>query len=218
MHHADARLKLIVLLAFLISLSLLKNATLPQLALCACYLLLVMRIANLPTLYVLRNSLLIFPFVGFFSLIIWLGGDPIRALVIVCKSYLSALAVMICIASTPLPELVQAARTLRAPAFLVDLTQLVYRYLFVLGGEIRTMRTAFLSRGGRPGNLGLQSATGMVAVLFGRAYESAAAVNNAMLSRGFSGTFPAPARPSMHARDLLAGIVALVLLLSVRLV
>ena len=204
-----------MLLAFLIFLSLLKNATPAQLVLCMCYLVLLMRIAKLPTLYVLRNSLLIFPFVGFFSLIIWLSGDPVRALVIVCKSYLSALAVMVCIASTPLPELVHAARSLRAPAFLVDLTQLVYRYLFVLGGEIRTMRIAFLARGGRRGNLGLQSATGMVAVLFGRAYQRAAAVNNAMLSRGFSGIFPAPVRRSMNARDLVAGFVALLLLLSV---
>jgi len=209
--------KLVILFAFLISLSLLKSATALQLTLYIGYLLLLMRIAKLPIVYLLRNSLLIFPFIGFFCLIIWLSGDSVRALVIVCKSYLSALAVMICIASTPLPELVHAARFLRAPAFLVDLTQLIYRYLFVLGGEIRTMRTAFLSRGGRHGKLGLQSAAGMIAVLFGRAYERAAAVNNAMLSRGFSGMFPAPARRGIDSGDVFAGIVALLLLFSVRL-
>jgi cobalt/nickel transport system permease protein len=187
-----------------------------QLTLYALYLVAALWVAKLPLLYTLRSSLLVIPFVGLFALIVYLSGDMPRAGLIFCKTYVSAFAVLVCISSTPLPELVRAARLLHAPAFLVDITQLIYRYLFVVGGEFQTMRTAFLSRGGQAGRRGFQSATGMVAVLFGRAYERAAAVNNGMLSRGFTGAFPSSPKRHLGLRDAVAGTIGVSLIILVR--
>jgi cobalt/nickel transport system permease protein len=156
----------------------------------------------------------VIPFVGLFSLVIYLSGDLQRAVRILIKSYLSALAAMVCIASTPLPQLARAARSLYVPAFLVEVTQLVYRYLFVLTGEIQVMRVAFASRGGKAGPRAFQSASGMVAVLFGRAFEKATMVHNAMLSRGFSGVLGESLERRLRINDLLvlsAGLVVVVL-------
>jgi cobalt/nickel transport system permease protein len=121
---------------------------------------------------------------------------------------------MVCIASTPLPQLAQAARSLYIPAFFVEVTQLIYRYLFVLSGEIQVMRIAFTGRGGRSGRRAFQSASGMIAVLFGRAFEKASMVHNAMLSRGFSGILAGRLRRSLCTNDFLAlsaGLLAVVL-------
>jgi len=208
----------VLLLGFLISLALVRNASAAQLSIYFIYLVLVFRAAKLPVLRMLWISLIVVPFVGLFALVIYLSGDVRRALLILTKSYLSALAVMACVSSTPLPRLVQAARSLYMPAFLVEVTQLIYRYLFVLGGEIQMMRIAFSARAGRPGRRAFQSASGMVAVLFGRAYGKATAVHSAMLSRAFTGTLNAshPSAPSMS--EFVALIAGLSLVVAVHFV
>jgi cobalt/nickel transport system permease protein len=185
------RTKLLLLFCFLVSIALLKNPSALQLFIYLAYLLVIFRAANLPLVRMLRISLILIPFLGLFALMVYVSGDLRRALLILVKSYLSALAVMACVASTPLPKLVQAARSLYVPAFLAEVTQLIYRYVFVLGSEIQVMRVAFSARAGRPGRRAFQSASGMLAVLFGRAFEKATAVHNAMLSRGFNGTLSA---------------------------
>ncbi len=212
----DARIKLLLLLAFLLFLALLPKPAVLQLAVCFAYLLITLAVARLPWLRILRSSLVVIPFVGFFALIIYLSGDLPRAAIILSKSYLSALAVIVCVASTPLPQLVQAARWLHIPVFLVDITQLIYRYLFVLSGEFQVMRIAFSARGGQTGPRAFQSATGMVALLFGRAYERAGAVHSAMLSRGFSGLMPAAPQRQLQRWDLVFGFLGLLLVVLVR--
>jgi energy-coupling factor transporter transmembrane protein EcfT len=93
-------------------------------------LIIILRTANLPIIRMLRISLIVIPFVGLFALVIYLSGDLRRAGLILCESYLSALAVMVCIASTSLPQIVEAARSLYIPKFFIEVTQLIYRYLF----------------------------------------------------------------------------------------
>jgi cobalt/nickel transport system permease protein len=185
-HRLDARTKLVLLLAFLISLALLERPSAVQLCFCFLSLLFATRAANLPIFEVLRMSLIVIPVVGLCSLIVYLSGDLHRAASILTKSYLSAFAVMVCMASTPLHKFARAARFLHVPGFLVEVTELIHRYLFVLGGEIQIMRIAFAARTGRPGRRAFQSAAGMIAVLFGRAFDKAGMVHNAMLSRGYS--------------------------------
>jgi len=190
-HRLDARLKLFLLIAFVVSVALLRSLSAVQLAACLAALLAIAFLARLPIGRLLLASLFVFPFVGLFSLIVYLSGDLPRAFLILIKSYLSALAVLVTISSTPLPQLLSAARFFRVPALLVEVTQLIYRYFFVLSAEAQTMRTAFLARGGRPGRRALQAASGIIAVLFSRSYEKAAVLHHAMCARGFSGKFRA---------------------------
>ncbi len=186
-HSLDARIKLILLLSFLLSIALLRAPSALQLTCCLLALIAIAAAARLPILRVLRASLFVVPFVGLFSLLVYLTGDASRAWFILAKSYLSAFSVLIFISSTPLPRLLAAARFFRLPALLVEVTQLIYRYLFVLGGEARAMQIAFRARGGKSGSRAVHAASGMVAVLFTRSYEKAAMIHKAMCSRGFSG-------------------------------
>jgi len=50
---------------------------------------------------------------------------------------------------------------LRAPPFLLQVMQFLYRYLGVLRGEVMAMRVAGLSRGGSMGTLQLRHAAAM---------------------------------------------------------
>jgi cobalt/nickel transport system permease protein len=202
-HRFDARLKLLLLIAFVISIALLRSFSGTQLGLAGAALVVTAWIGKLPVWRLVRMSLLVLPFVGLFSVIVYLSGDTRRAAFILVKSYLSALAVVVTVSSTPLPQLLAGARFFRLPALLVDVTQLIYRYLFVLSGEAQAMRTAFLARGGHPGRRAVEASSGMVAVLFSRSYEKAVAVHNAMAARGFSGGLRTPEFRSITVLEIL---------------
>ena len=88
----------------------------------------------------------VFPFSGVFALIS--GSPAIRARRgLLLKSYLSALAVLLLVSTTPLPALLRVLRRYGVPRFLLMVTQFLYRYLFVISEEAQHMRTAAAARG-----------------------------------------------------------------------
>lgn len=91
-------------------------------------------------------------------------------------------------ATTPMTELFTALRRMHLPAFLVEMMELVYRYIFVLmeiASQIRnaqecrlgygTLKTSFYSMGQ------------LISNLFIRAYRQAERTYTAMESRGYTG-------------------------------
>jgi cobalt/nickel transport system permease protein len=152
--------------------------------------------------------------VGFFAFVVYATGGHHRAWLILSKSYLSALTVVVLVSCTPLPRILAAARYFRAPDLLIEVVQLTYRYLFVLGAEARAMQTAFLARGGKSGRAGVRAASGMVSVLFARSYAKASMVYSAMRSRGFRGEMLRPVLPTITWKDLAIAITGFALCLG----
>lgn len=198
----DARVKLVLLLAFVISLSILRFPSPLQLGFCLLLVVCAAAAARLPIGRLLGLSLLVVPFVGLFAVIVYLTGDARRAWAILSKSYLSALAVLVAISCTPLGRLLEAARFFHVPVFLIEVTALTYRYLFVLRSQAEVMLKAFHARAGRPGQRAMKASSGMVAVLFTRSYERAAMIHQAMLGRGFSGILMPREFPPLTAQDV----------------
>lgn len=195
-HARDARAKTISLLLFLISLAF------APLRLAPWYLLpvlLVILLARLPLPAMLARAALILPFSLTFAAVSWLSGDPDRAATLLVKSFLSALAALTLVATTPLPRLLSGLEALGAPVILTMVVQFLYRYLFVLAEQSARMRQAAQCRGGRNRQARQsrwQAAAGALAVLFGRSLERAQGIHQAMVSRGFHGRMPllSPAR------------------------
>ena len=115
------------LLILLIELALLRSPSLLQAFSYLFFILLIALFARLSVLQVASASLLVLPFVGIFSLLIYLTGDASRAWAILAKSYLSALTVLVCMAVTPLPDLVSAAAFFKFPRLLLGITQIIHR-------------------------------------------------------------------------------------------
>ena len=168
--------------------------------------------ARLPVLGVMLRGGVVLPFSGVFALVSWLAGDPVRAIELVLKSYLSALAVLLVVATTPVPALLHSLERLGVPAFLLTVAQFLYRYLFVISGEAYDMRTAAAARGG----LTFRAASGALAVLFARSYSRAGQVHRAMLARGFTGRFVPMSPPRLTAVDLLFATLAAVAVIVLR--
>lgn len=111
------------------------------------------------------------------------------ALALLAKDTLAFVATVLLVLVTPFPELLRALRRLGAPAVLVATLQFMYRYLFVLTDELDRMVTARRARTfRRSGRLDWGLLTGLIGVLFLRAFERAERVHAAMLARGWDGT------------------------------
>jgi len=201
-HQLDARVKLVLLITFVVSVALLREHSQVQLAICFTFLLGVAWAARLPFFRVLSVSLLVLPVIGVFALIVYLSGDHARAWTILARSYLSGFSVIVAVSTTPLPQLLSAARFFRIPRMLVEVAGLIYRYLFVITGEAQQMQIAFGARAGRPGLRAIKASSGMIAVLFSRSYEKAAMVHNAMCARGFAGELTRMEFASLRTIDL----------------
>jgi cobalt/nickel transport system permease protein len=218
LHRRDARAKILTLLVFLVVLATTPADAVVVLATYAALLAAAILIARLPLDGLLLRAMAVLPFSLTFALISWLAGEPMRALALVEKSYLSTVAVLLLAGATPLPLLLGGLERLGAPRLLVLVAQFLYRYLFVLSEQAQHMRLAASCRDSGAGRrrafqfrsaTGFRAATGALAVLFARSYERAEGIHRAMLARGFSGRFSL-----LHATRFGPGDGGFVLLVS----
>ena len=204
LHTRDARAKLGVVLVFLVAVYTAPERA--QIQFAGFFLLLALAAwgAGLPLAGLLARAALILPFSGVFALMTWWAGDPHRALALAEKSFLSGLASLLLVATTPLPILLAALDSLRVPRLLILVIQFLYRYLFVMFDQARNMRLASLCRrgAGAAGKSGFRAAAGALGVLFARSWERADGVYRAMLARGFRGRFAALAPAPFGLADL----------------
>jgi len=177
LHALDARVKLALLLSLLASISL---APTRALLATTAILLVAVRVSTLPLVELLKSAALVLPFSVTLATAVWLSGDATRAATLLAKSYSSACAVLLFVATTPLPAWTAALRSWHVPATLVSTIQLIYRYLFVIAEEAQTMAAAARARGG----FRFTAAAGAIGVLFARSWQRAEAVHRAMLARG----------------------------------
>lgn len=203
LHALDARAKLGALLGFLIAISTTPPLAQAAFAAYAGVLFSALVAARLPLGAMFRRAALVLPFAATFALITWWSGDGARALALAEKSFLSGLAALLLIATTPMTQLLRALDSLGMPRPLVLVIQFLYRYLFVISEQAQHMRLASRCRQGPSAGRRsrFRAAAGAVGVLFARSWERADGIYQAMLARGFTGRFPAFAPARFRIRD-----------------
>jgi cobalt/nickel transport system permease protein len=123
---------------------------------------------------------------------------------VAARASIGTLSAVLLMATTSLPQVLNALERLRVPRLFVLIAGLTYRYLFVLTGEAARMKAALAARNWRPRSAAHAGAAGRVAgALFLRAHARGERVHLAMLARGYDGTMPAPARAQLARADLL---------------
>lgn len=191
LHARDARVKLLVTLAFLIAVATTRVSAMSAFGYAALAALAILA-GRLPLSGVLWRACAVLPFSAVFAALSLVAGDGPRAATVMVRSYLSAAAVLVLAGTTPLPELLRGLETLGAPRFLVLVIQFLYRYLFVISEQAQHMILAAACRGAgeaplRRDRVRFRAAAGAVAVLFARSYARAQGIHRAMLARGFEG-------------------------------
>jgi cobalt/nickel transport system permease protein len=201
-HRLDPRAKLVALLALLVALAT-ANRGVPLLAL---ELLLLLGLgfvaAQIPIMQALTRAAIVLPFAATFAVISWLGGEPGRGLSLLLKSYISALAVLLLVSTTRLPALLGALEDFGAPRFLLEVAQFLYRYLFLLSGQVAIMAQAAAARGASGGTR-FRASGGALGTLFAQSYVRAENIHRAMLARGFAGRLPGLAANRFRPADAL---------------
>jgi cobalt/nickel transport system permease protein len=240
LHQLDARVKLVLVLAFILSVSLAPVGAWPVYILLFTLALSASIVSELGISYVMRRAFLAAPFalaalpvlvtvkgaalwtvsLGRFSILITAPGVE-RFLSIAMKSWLSVQMAVLLTSTTPLTELLVAMRALHMPRLLVAILGLMWRYLAVLMDEALRMMRARESRsaswqGGSGGSLLWRArVTGaMAGTLFLRGYERGERIYNAMLARGYDGTIRSLPLPVLSTKQRLVLIVGLAILFA----
>jgi cobalt/nickel transport system permease protein len=240
LHQVDARVKLVLALAFILSVSLAPVGAWPVYILLFALTLSAAIVSELEISYVMRRAFLAAPFVlaalpvlvsvegtvlwvvslGRLSLSVTAAGME-RFLSIALKSWLSVQMAVLLTSTTPLTQLLVAMRTLRMPRLLIAVLGLMWRYLAVLMDEAVRMMRARESRSGSWQGSGGGSllwrarVTGAIAgTLFLRGYERSERIYNAMLARGYDGTIRSFPLAALSAKELLVLIVGLAILFA----
>ncbi len=220
LHALDARVKVILTLAFILALNLTPvNAWAAYIL----FLTLTLSAALLSRLgigFVLKRALLAVPFVLAALPLIFTGAEPrlplqlfgwqifyspqgvLRFASIALRSWISVQAAILLAATTRFPDLLGALQHLHVPRLFVAIIGLLWRYLFVISEEVTRMLRARASRSASlPGARRARRAGGglawrarvtggMAGSLFLRSLERSDRVYAAMLSRGYNGQQP----------------------------
>ena len=240
-HSLDARIKLVLVLAFILTSALTPIAAWPVYVLLLAVALSAEVLSELGIPFYLRRALLAVPFVlAALPVLVSVDGQPLlalpfglfitlpgleRFLSIAFKSWISIQAAILLASTTSFPDILLAMRALRVPRLLVAIIGLMWRYIFVIVDEVLRLLRARSARsavqpGLRPGGTLLWRARvtgGMAGTLFLRAIERSDRIYNAMLSRGYDGEVRSLPHPPVRPLDwaaLCAGLLILVLLLA----
>jgi cobalt/nickel transport system permease protein len=170
------------------------------------------RLASVPLAGVMGRAAIVTAFVAPFSIFLALAGDPSRAIGILFRAYASAVVIVLYASITPVPETLVALRNIGLPRVLVEVITFVYRFIFVIGEQARSMGLAATTRGAAR----LSASAGSVAVLFARSYRRAEAVHQSMLSRGYTGWMPVLSGSRAEAADFVLVAIVLASMLGLR--
>lgn len=168
--------------------------------------------SGLPVPKLILRSFIVLPFAGFVALaqLIAIGpvddpalplfggwgiavrdGGGARAALLITRVWLSILATLAVVATTPFPKLLAVMEWARAPRGFVQIVGILYRTLWILVEEARHMTRARRLRAFRKrGWLFSLAGAGIVATLFQRTLEKSSQLYRAMLLRGYRGSVP----------------------------
>lgn len=163
------------------------------------YPVILMATAGIPYGMILKRVLLALPFCLFAGLsnlifdraaMMRLGDFAISYgmvsfLAIMLRTLLCVSAVLILVAITPFAELTGQLRRLRVPSIIVNLLEMVYRYLGTLLDEASSMNTAYRLRSPRQKGLEMKHMGSFVGQLLLRSFDRAERIYNAMKCRGY---------------------------------
>ncbi len=114
-----------------------------------------------------------------------------RAAAVLARAWMSILATLVLVTTTPVPRLLRALERFRMPRVLVLVVGLVHRYLWVVLEEARRLLTARRLRTFRDSRWPTRrEGAALLATLFLRSLDRSVRIHQAMLLRGFCGQLP----------------------------
>jgi cobalt/nickel transport system permease protein len=131
----------------------------------------------------------------------------VHGLLIMCRVIGGVSLILFLGMSTPAHKLLLAARWFRLPKVFIELSLLIYRYIFVLIEEAIAVKDAQRVRlGYRSWRQGMRSVGTLGGILVLRAYDRAERVFAAMIARGYSGAISVNYAGHFGGKDFVAAV------------
>ncbi len=237
-HNLDARVKIILTLAFIVFLNLTPVGAWPVIILFLTFTVSIALVSRLGIASLLKRSLIAIPFLLAALPLIFNGKPPHypifimpeltlfynpsglqRFITIALKSWISVQAAILLTATTRFPDILTALQQLKLPSLWISVIGLMWRYLFVITDEVIRMLHARSSRSAAPAAKTKGGGTifwrarvtgNMAGSLFLRSIERSERVYSAMLARGYNGQLPTNNTTKLSNRALLVLITGFV--------
>jgi cobalt/nickel transport system permease protein len=226
-HRTDARVKLILCLAFIFTIAIIPSGAWMLFFLMYVIVVSIEYTTEVGVIYYLKRSAIALPFILAAAPLVFtvpgpalfgftIGSWEFSASIpgmerfgsIAVKSWISIQAAIVLTAATQFPDILAAMRTLRIPRLLVGIFGLMWRYLFVFADEAMRLLRARAARSGSTGNPDLHTggsitwrattAGGLAGNLFVRSLDRSERIYIAMLSRGYDGEIRSLPREKME--------------------
>jgi len=216
-HNLHPNVKLFATLVYIVCVVSFSRYELNRLVPYVFYPVLLMALSETPFRMIFKRALMVLPFVLFAGLsnlifdravITRLGGVAISYgmvsfLAILLRTFLCAAVVLILVAVTPFYELTGALKRLRVPDIIVNLFEMIYRYLGTLAEEASGMYTAYVLRCPNVYGVAMKHMGSFVGQLLLRSFDRAERVYNAMQCRGYPSFARAAFKKRLTAADWL---------------
>ena len=245
LHNLDARVKVLVTVAYILSNVLLPDGAWLAFGLAWLFLLCCNLLSALGLGFTFKRSFVALPFalvavtaifsipghplaewhIGMLTLIPTDAG-LLRFASVLVRSWLSVQLAILLVAVTEFPDIIHALGHLHVPSIIVTIIAFLYRYLFVLTDEVmrlmraRQARSADAQNARSGGSVWWRAhiAGNMAGQLFLRSYERSDRIYDAMLSRGYTGQLQTLHAQKIQSADWLMGAAAIAALIVMQIV
>jgi len=190
-HRLSPGLKIIFVILLVLVLTILPGdyisySALPLLLL----LIIVLVISRVPVKHVVKRTLVILPLILPVILLnsIFMESGLSHSLILSVRSFLSILSLVLLVSVTRFSDIMKTLSRWHFPRIMIMIISFMYRYFFLLTGEMEKMIRAVKLRSGDTGGAGMfRIYSQILAILFIKSYERAERVYQAMLMRGYDG-------------------------------
>ena len=142
-------------------------------------------------------------------------GGVISMLTLMLKGFYCVLSAYILIATTSIEEICYALRLVHVPKMIVIVILLIYRYFGLMGNEADRIATAYMLRAPSQKGINYRAWGSLVGQWLLRSMDTAGAVYDSMLLRGFKGEFWVKRR-NASLKDMAYPIAWIVIFMLIR--
>jgi len=190
-HNIPTGLKIIFALFLVILLTVLPGSYISFASLPILILLITMLIiSKVPVANVIKRTLVILPLVLPVIVLnsIFMKAGLKHSLILSVRSFLSIFSLILLVSVTRFSDIMKTLSSWHFPRIMIMILSFMYRYFFLLTGEMEKMvRAVKMRSGGSRGFTLIRIYSQILAILFIKSYERAERVYHAMLMRGYDG-------------------------------
>ncbi|MCK5005141.1 MAG: hypothetical protein KAS21_08635 [Candidatus Aminicenantes bacterium] len=153
-------------------------------------LIIILIISRVPVKHVVKRTLVILPLIIPVIVLnsIFMESGLSHSLILSVRSFLSIFSLVLLVSVTRFSDIMKTLSRWHFPRIMIMILSFMYRYFFLLTGEMEKMIRAVKLRSGGTGGPGIfKIYSQILAILFIKSYERAERVYHAMLMRGYDG-------------------------------